>query len=106
AIDPAHRAQFRPAAVERLLAWPATARRVQIWKALLRVPFGRTVSYGELARQVSPPSGARAVGQTMNKNPFPLIVPCHRVVQTGGALGGFGAGLDWKRALLAWEAQR
>lgn len=105
ALDSAHAGRWNPAAVERLICWPEAARRCAIWKALLRVPFGQTVSYGELARHVSPPSGARAVGQTMNKNPFPLLVPCHRVIQTGGGLGGFGGGLDWKRALLAWEKQ-
>lgn len=104
AIDPAQARAFNPTAVEKQLAWPAGPRRCQILKRLLRVPFGATVSYGELARLVTPPSGPRAVGQTMNKNPFPLIVPCHRVIQTGGGLGGFGGGLDWKRALLAWEA--
>jgi len=69
-----------------------------------KVPYGKTVTYGELARRVGRPRAARAVGQAMAHNPVPLVVPCHRVVASGGGLGGFGGGLDLKRRLLALEA--
>jgi methylated-DNA-[protein]-cysteine S-methyltransferase len=71
-------------------------------RALQRVPFGETVTYGELARRAGRPGAARAVGQAMARNPVPLLVPCHRVVSARG-LGGFGGGLALKRRLLALE---
>ncbi|MBM4020027.1 MAG: methylated-DNA--[protein]-cysteine S-methyltransferase [Planctomycetes bacterium] len=80
---------------------PAFHRRV--YEALLRVPHGRTVTYGRLASAAGRPGAARAVGQAMARNPVPLVVPCHRVVATGGGLGGFGGGPDLKRRLLALE---
>ncbi len=70
---------------------------------LLRVPFGEVVTYGELARRICRPDAARAVGQAVGGNPLPVFIPCHRVVATGLQLGGFGAGLRWKRALLRHE---
>jgi methylated-DNA-[protein]-cysteine S-methyltransferase len=75
----------------------------KVLRALCRVPYGRTVTYGQLAARVARPRAARAVGQVMARNPVPLVVPCHRVVATGGGLGGFGGGLDLKRRLLAIE---
>jgi len=75
-------------------------------RALARVPYGRTVTYGELAARAGRPQGARAVGQAMARNPVPLVVPCHRVVASGGGLGGYGGGLDLKRRLLALERAR
>ena len=75
----------------------------KVLRALARIPYGRTVAYGELAARVGRPRGARAVGQAMAGNPVPLVVPCHRVVASGGGLGGFGGGLDLKRRLLALE---
>jgi len=71
--------------------------------ALARVPYGRTVTYGQLAARAGRPRAARAVGQAMANNPLPLIFPCHRVVASGGGLGGFGGGLGLKRRLLALE---
>jgi methylated-DNA-[protein]-cysteine S-methyltransferase len=67
------------------------------------VGYGETVSYGELAVMAGRPGAARAVGSTMATNPVPIVVPCHRVLAAGGAIGGSGAGLDTKRALLAIE---
>lgn len=67
-----------------------------------RVPFGRTVTYGELAELSGRPGAARAVGTAMNRNPVPIFVPCHRVLAAGG-IGGFGPGVDKKRRLLALE---
>lgn len=71
-----------------------------------KVRAGETVSYGELARRVRRPGAARAVGQVMAHNPVPLLVPCHRVISSDGSLGGFGAGLEIKRWLLAHEGAR
>ena len=71
--------------------------------AAREIPFGRTVTYGELAARAGRPYAARAVGQAMARNPVPLVVPCHRVVAAGGRLGGFGGGAALKRRLLALE---
>jgi methylated-DNA-[protein]-cysteine S-methyltransferase len=69
------------------------------------IPPGKTLTYGEIAARIGSPGSARAIGQAMRRNPFPLIVPCHRVVAAGGTLGGFSAagGVDAKRRLLALE---
>ncbi len=75
-----------------------------VWKRLREIPAGSTISYAELARRVGRPSASRAVGMANASNPVALIVPCHRVVRTGGALGGYTFGLDYKRWLLDHEA--
>ncbi len=75
----------------------------KVLMAARRIPYGRTLTYGELARRAGSPRAARAAGQAMAHNPVPLIVPCHRVVAAGGGLGGFGGGLSLKRRLLALE---
>lgn len=82
--------------------------QMQVVAACRAIPWGETVSYGQLARRVGHPGAARAVGTVMRKNRFPLIVPCHRVVGSGGALGGYSApsGLAMKRRLLAMERQK
>ncbi|MFJ9319255.1 methylated-DNA--[protein]-cysteine S-methyltransferase [Streptomyces globisporus] len=67
------------------------------------VPYGTVVGYGELAARVGRPEGAQAVGAAMGANPLPVVVPCHRVVESDGGLGGFGGGLETKRHLLALE---
>lgn len=67
------------------------------------VPYGTLVGYGDLAGRVGRPGAAQAVGAAMGSNPLPVVVPCHRVVESDGALGGFGGGLETKRALLALE---
>ncbi|MFH8622296.1 methylated-DNA--[protein]-cysteine S-methyltransferase [Streptomyces vietnamensis] len=67
------------------------------------VPYGTVVGYGELARRVGQPGAAQAVGAAMGANPLPVVVPCHRVVESDGGLGGFGGGLETKRQLLALE---
>jgi methylated-DNA-[protein]-cysteine S-methyltransferase len=81
-----------------------TEFKQSVWKCLREVPAGTTVSYGELAARVCAPGAARAVGTANATNPICLIIPCHRVIRTGGALGGYGFGLDRKRWLLAHEA--
>lgn len=74
-----------------------------VWEELLRIPVGRTRSYLELAQRVGRPNGPRAVGQANGRNPVALFVPCHRVIAADGTLGGYGGGLDRKRALLEHE---
>jgi methylated-DNA-[protein]-cysteine S-methyltransferase len=74
----------------------------EVWAELSRIPYGETISYGELARRVGRPRGPRAVGQANGKNPIAIIVPCHRVV-AGNGIGGYGGGLPMKRALLTLE---
>jgi methylated-DNA-[protein]-cysteine S-methyltransferase len=76
----------------------------RVWRALLEIPYGATVSYGELAAALGLPGGARAVGAANGRNALPIIVPCHRVVAADGRLGGYGGGLEVKRWLLAHEA--
>jgi methylated-DNA-[protein]-cysteine S-methyltransferase len=73
--------------------------------AARKIPFGQTETYAALAARVGSPHAARAVGQAMARNPLALVLPCHRVVATGGGLGGYGGGLDLKRRLLALEAE-
>jgi methylated-DNA-[protein]-cysteine S-methyltransferase len=74
----------------------------EVWTELTRIPYGETISYGELARRVGRPSAPRAVGQANGRNPIPIIVPCHRVLASNG-IGGYGGGLKVKRQLLAVE---
>jgi methylated-DNA-[protein]-cysteine S-methyltransferase len=76
----------------------------QVWRCLRQIPFGRTRSYGEIARTVGSPQGSRAVGAACGKNPLAIVVPCHRVLGANGALTGFGGGIDAKAKLLALEA--
>ncbi len=78
------------------------ARRVL--RRTARIPYGSVASYGDVAMGVGTPRGARAVGNALGSNPIPVVVPCHRVVRTGGAIGGYGGGLTRKRWLLALEA--
>jgi methylated-DNA-[protein]-cysteine S-methyltransferase len=79
-----------------------TAFQQEVWAELCRIPYGETISYGELARRVGRPNGPRAVGQANGKNPVAIIVPCHRVVASDG-LGGYAGGPLVKEALLALE---
>ncbi len=80
--------------------------RRTVLKALIRVPYGTTVTYGELAGRCGKPGAARAVGAAVARNPWPVLVPCHRVVGAGGRLVGFGKGIDAKRTLLEFEGTR
>jgi methylated-DNA-[protein]-cysteine S-methyltransferase len=74
-----------------------------VWRALVQIPYGETVSYGELARRIGQPQASRAVGLANGANPLPIIVPCHRVIGSDGSLTGFGGGLPLKRRLLELE---
>ena len=80
-----------------------TAFRQRVWKELREIRAGTTVSYGELAARVGAPGAARAVGTANATNPVCLVIPCHRVVRAGGALGGYGFGIERKQWLLAHE---
>ena len=73
----------------------------QVWRAIARIPADKTQTYGELARAIGRPRSYRAVANACGKNPVPLFIPCHRVVAANGKIGGFSAGLAWKRLLLA-----
>jgi methylated-DNA-[protein]-cysteine S-methyltransferase len=77
-----------------------------VWRALLAIPRGGTISYAELARRLGRPAAARAVGAAVGSNPLSVIVPCHRVLGTGGSLTGYAGGLERKTALLALEGAR
>ena len=83
-----------------------TPFQLRVWQELRRIPWGQTISYGELARRVGNPKASRAVGQANAVNPIPLIVPCHRVIAADGSLGGYSSGLDRKRWLLRHEGAR
>jgi len=76
----------------------------KVLNCCLKIPFGKYMSYGELATKIKKPTAARAVGQAMGRNPVPLLIPCHRVLASGDKLGGFSAGLDLKRKLLQLES--
>ncbi len=75
----------------------------RVWDVLLEIPFGETLTYGEVARRAGQPRSARAVGHAVGRNPVAIVVPCHRVVAAGGTLGGYTGGLDTKRWLLSHE---
>jgi methylated-DNA-[protein]-cysteine S-methyltransferase len=75
----------------------------RVWRALQDIPYGATVTYGEVARRIDEPSAARAVGLANGRNPVSVIVPCHRVIGANGTLTGYGGGLERKRALLDLE---
>jgi methylated-DNA-[protein]-cysteine S-methyltransferase len=75
----------------------------QVWQQLARIPFGQTITYGELARRAGRPEAVRAAGAACARNPLAIIVPCHRVVAKSGALQGFAGGLESKKRLLALE---
>ena len=86
------------------LAVPAvTAFTARVLAALQKISYGATATYGDIARRIGAPRAARAVGMACGANPLPLFIPCHRVVAAGGALGGFSAGLAWKKFLLVKE---
>ena len=80
-----------------------TPFQLQVWRELTRIPYGETISYGELARRIGEPGGSRAVGGANNQNPIAIVIPCHRVVGADGSMVGFGGGLPIKRALLDLE---
>jgi methylated-DNA-[protein]-cysteine S-methyltransferase len=80
-----------------------TSFQLEVWSALLAIPSGTVATYGQIARQLGRPAAARAVGAANGRNPISIVVPCHRLVGTGGHLTGYGGGLDRKEWLLAHE---
>jgi methylated-DNA-[protein]-cysteine S-methyltransferase len=80
-----------------------TVFQTRVWRELAEIPYGRTWSYGELAKRIDKPSASRAVGLANGRNPISILVPCHRVIGADGSLTGYGGGLDRKRWLLAHE---
>jgi methylated-DNA-[protein]-cysteine S-methyltransferase len=92
----------------RDFTWPVSVEsgtdfEQKVWLALRDIPYGETRSYKWLARQIGSPKGSRAVGQALGKNPIPIVLPCHRIVESQGKLGGYTPGVDIKRRLLAIE---
>ena len=102
------------AQLERYFAGPSTtfdlplaprgsAFDLGVWEQLRRIPYGATISYGDLARRIGDASAARAVGAANGRNPLPIVVPCHRVIGADGSLTGFGGGIATKKFLLEHE---
>lgn len=87
------------------LSLSGTEFQLLVLEELRRIPYGETVSYGDIAERIGRPAAVRAVGAANGRNPLPIIVPCHRVIGSGGDLTGFGGGLDAKEALLRLEAE-
>src|SRR5271155_3294700 len=85
------------------LSMKGTDFECSVWRALQQIPYGQTVSYGQIAQRIGEPAAARAVGAANARNPIAVIVPCHRVIGADGALTGYGGGLERKRLLLELE---
>src|SRR5580704_11237893 len=83
-----------------------TSFQLLVWNNLRKIPYGETVSYGQLAKRIGSPDAARAVGLANGSNPIPIIIPCHRVIGSNGDLTGFGGGLPLKKKLLALESRQ
>jgi len=88
------------------LAPEGTPFQLKVWRKLLQIPYGETISYGELARRLGNPNASRAVGVANGSNPIPIVIPCHRVIGSNGKLTGYGGGLPIKEKLLALEQRQ
>jgi methylated-DNA-[protein]-cysteine S-methyltransferase len=88
------------------LAPEGTPFQQKVWDELQRIPYGTTVSYGDLARRIGNPNASRAVGLANGSNPIPIVIPCHRVIGSNGKLTGYGGGLQLKEQLLALEKRQ
>jgi len=88
------------------LAPEGTPFQQKVWNELLKIPYGETISYGDLARRIGNPNASRAVGLANGSNPIPIIIPCHRVIGSNGKLTGYGGGLPIKEKLLALEKRQ
>jgi methylated-DNA-[protein]-cysteine S-methyltransferase len=89
---------------DRLDMGGLTPLQQEVLRAVAAIPFGSVRSYGEIARTIGRPGAARFVGSVMAGNPFPVLIPCHRVVRSDGSMGGFGGGIDLKKAMIEMEA--
>lgn len=98
-------ADGRRTAVDLVLAPSGTKFQQRVWRALRRIPAGRTASYADIARRIDAPKSFRAVAQACGANPIALAIPCHRVVRNDGGLSGYRWGVARKRALLEREAR-
>jgi methylated-DNA-[protein]-cysteine S-methyltransferase len=83
-----------------------TSFQQKVWNELCKIPYGETISYGELARRIGNPNASRAVGLANGSNPIPIVIPCHRVIGANGKLTGYGGGLPIKEKLLALEKRQ
>lgn len=83
-----------------------TPYRKKVWQVLTEIPYGQTMTYGEIARRTGNPQASRAVGGASHHNPIPIVIPCHRVIGAGGKLTGYAGGLPRKEFLLALERNR
>jgi methylated-DNA-[protein]-cysteine S-methyltransferase len=88
------------------LAPQGTLFQQEVWRRLRGIPYGETISYGELARRIGNPKASRAVGLANGANPIPIVIPCHRVIGSNGKLTGYGGGLPIKEKLLALERRQ
>jgi methylated-DNA-[protein]-cysteine S-methyltransferase len=88
------------------LAPEGTAFQLEVWRRLCDIPYGETISYGELAGRIGNPKASRAVGLANGSNPIPIVIPCHRVIGSNGKLTGYGGGLSIKEKLLALERRQ
>ena len=82
---------------------PASEFQIKVWEALLKIPMGFVVSYGDIAQHIGQPLAARSVGTAIASNPVAFLIPCHRVIRKNGAIGGYRWGLTRKQAILDWE---
>lgn len=108
ALDPVRRQldeyfAGRRTAFEVDVAFAGTPFQAKVWRALTEIPYGETISYGELARRIGQPTAVRAVGLANGRNPVSVVVPCHRVIGADGSLTGFGGGVERKLTLLELE---
>ena len=101
---PTSPANWKPSTLP--LAPQGTPFQLAVWKRLCEIPYGETISYGELARRVGNPNASRAVGLANGSNPIPIVIPCHRVIGSNGKLTGYGGGLPIKEKLLALERRQ
>lgn len=101
-----HKRPFMEAGATVHIWLHGTAFQRRVWRELMNIPFGRTISYGELSRRLGCPGGSRAVGNAVGHNPVSIIVPCHRLVRSDGSLGGYRWGAERKRAILDYESER
>jgi methylated-DNA-[protein]-cysteine S-methyltransferase len=81
----------------------ATLFQIKVWKALQKIPYGKTASYYDIAQKIKSPRALRAIGSSCKKNPIPLIIPCHRVIKKDKTIGNFSSGIPWKKKLLDLE---
>ena len=93
-------------AFDLTLAPEGTPFQLKVWRHLCEIPYGETISYGELACRIGNPKASRAIGLANGSNPIPIVIPCHRVIGSNGKLTGYGGGLEIKEKLLALERRQ